>query len=263
MPEWYSKDNVRDLVLEYYVLLRVALRRHPQLLRTRCCHCGIFFATSRRNVGRDDMRCPFSCRDAHRKIESTKRSVAYNRTKHGKRLKSLLNQRRNPPRANTARLITPAAPPLALGKSPPFPFPRPRDADHSLSREDIGTSLASDSSHAREKQSAPKELQPERTSTVAGVEPFASHPPLKPLSKLNNSIPDELIDCAIPPAIAAGYEHPSSLVIYLMDLVGLIERRRITAQEIIDCYFKIMRQRSIVKRKRIDYILASMNGNSP
>ena len=104
------------LVLEYYVVLRSVLRAKPHLRAclTRCRHCGIFFLTHRRNAGRRDLRCPFGCREAHRKQASAQRSAAYYREPKGKRKKRDLNQRRprkycppklapNPPRTRTPK----------------------------------------------------------------------------------------------------------------------------------------------------------------
>jgi hypothetical protein len=61
---------------------------------TRCKHCRIFFLTHPRNAGRDDLRCPFGCRDAHRKESSNKRSAEWYRSKQGKKKKKNLNERR-------------------------------------------------------------------------------------------------------------------------------------------------------------------------
>ena len=84
------------LVLEYYVLLRSVLHAKPHLRAclTRCRHCGIFFLTHPRNAGRHDLRCPFGCREAHRKQASAQRSAAYYGDAEGKRIKSKLNERR-------------------------------------------------------------------------------------------------------------------------------------------------------------------------
>jgi hypothetical protein len=87
---------VAALVLEYYVLLRSVLRAKPHLRAclTRCGHCRIFFLTHPRNAGRHDLRCPFGCREAHRKQASAQRSAAYYGDAEGKRIKSKLNERR-------------------------------------------------------------------------------------------------------------------------------------------------------------------------
>lgn len=84
------------LVLQYYVVLRSLLRSQCHLRRClrRCRHCGIFFLTHPRNAGRSDLRCPFGCREAHRKRGSTERSVAYYTTVEGKAKKKLQNGKR-------------------------------------------------------------------------------------------------------------------------------------------------------------------------
>ena len=98
------------LVLEYYQLLRSVLRAKPHLRTclTRCGHCHIFFLTHPRNAGRHDLRCPFGCREAHRKRASAKRSAAYYGDAEGKVRKSLINQRR-PAKAPATR--PPSEPP--------------------------------------------------------------------------------------------------------------------------------------------------------
>ena len=84
------------LVLEYYLLLRSVLRAKPRLRAclSRCRYCRIFFLADPRNAGRRNLGCPFGCREAHRKQQSTRRSVAYYRDPDGKKKKSALNQRR-------------------------------------------------------------------------------------------------------------------------------------------------------------------------
>ena len=95
-PDWYRAGEVRALVLAYYALLRVALGAKPHLrgCLTGCRECGIFFPTHPRNWGRCDLRCPFGCRQAHRKRCSTRRSVEYYRTAEGKVKKRIQNSKR-------------------------------------------------------------------------------------------------------------------------------------------------------------------------
>lgn len=96
-------------VLQYYGLLRSVLRAKPRLrgCLTRCRHCRIFFITHPRNARRHDLRCPFGCREAHRKKASTQRSTAYYRDPQGRKKKSALNQRR---RSGVPGSRTPGAP---------------------------------------------------------------------------------------------------------------------------------------------------------
>lgn len=105
------------LVVSYYVLLRSILKAKPELraCRTRCRHCRIFFITDPRNAGRLDLRCPFGCREAHQKAESTRRSTAYYRDEAGRDKKRQLNARR------TSRSAPPSSGPLI---DPPRICPR-------------------------------------------------------------------------------------------------------------------------------------------
>jgi hypothetical protein len=60
----------------------------------RCRHCGILFLTHPRNTQRNDIACPFGCRDAQRKRKSIERSTAYYQTPEGKIKKQQQNARR-------------------------------------------------------------------------------------------------------------------------------------------------------------------------
>ena len=93
------------LVGQYYVLLRSVLRTRPLLRRclVRCRHCRIFFLTHPCNGGRKDLGCPFGCRKAHRKQQSTVRSVAYYRDAIGKKKKQALNGKRAKPKSQANR----------------------------------------------------------------------------------------------------------------------------------------------------------------
>ena len=97
-PDWYRcQDEIRDLVLQYYFVLRSVLRAKPCLKQclTRCRHCRIFFLTHPSNAGRGDLGCPFGCREEHRKRHSRKRSAEYYRTAEGKFKKRMQNSKRS------------------------------------------------------------------------------------------------------------------------------------------------------------------------
>ena len=96
-PDWYRQGGVAALVLEYYLVLRSAFRAKPKLraCRTRCPDCGILFLTHPCNLHqRGRIRCPFGCRQEHRRREALRRSAAYYRSPKGKERKKKLNQRR-------------------------------------------------------------------------------------------------------------------------------------------------------------------------
>jgi hypothetical protein len=96
-PKWYRRhEDVRALVGQYYVVLRSLLRQKPhlRLYRARCRHCGIYFLADPRNRGRQDLGCPFGCRQAHRRQSSARRSASYYASPEGKAKKKLHNDKR-------------------------------------------------------------------------------------------------------------------------------------------------------------------------
>jgi hypothetical protein len=117
VEDWYRSDPAVALVLAYYALLRSIVRAQPVLrrCRTRCRHCGIFFLTHPRNAGREDLRCPFGCREAHRRRQSDQRSRAYYRDEVGQEKKRTLNAKR--------RKTLTCPPPSVPEPSPPWPAP--------------------------------------------------------------------------------------------------------------------------------------------
>lgn len=157
------------------------LRAKPDLRRClkRCRHCRIFFLTDWRNVGRSDLRCPFGCRQEHRKRCSTQRSVAYYRTKRGKFKKKLQNGRR--------------------GKTHPKP------------------------------PSAP--------------------PPTDPTPRV--SVP------------ASRSRFDPSMVAYVRVVTSLIEDRRVSRGEIVAMLARAVRQHSMARRKRMDYVVSYWKQNPP
>jgi hypothetical protein len=87
------------------------LRDHPHLRKcvTHCVHCGIRFLTHPRNARRTDLRCPFGCREHHRRQASNERATAYYGTEHGKRKKEIQNAKRKKEGARRQRPSCPGA----------------------------------------------------------------------------------------------------------------------------------------------------------
>lgn len=163
------------LVGEYYVLLRSLRRTKPHLREclTRCRHCRIFLFTHPRNAGRHDLRCAFGCREAHRKQESTRRSVAYYRDPEGRKKKAALNNRRRSP-----------------------------------------------------------------ATSPAGTEKVGS----------SNQAPSRLSEI---------------MVQYVRVVCSLIEGRRVSRSEVLEMLRKVLRQHSIGRLSKIDYIVRQLNQNPP
>ena len=171
-PGWYRGVEVRDLMLQYYFVLRSVLRANACLRRclTRCRHCRIFFLTHPCNAGRQNLGCPFGCRDAHRKRDSAKRSIEYYRTPEGKFKKKLQNGKR---RAETKAVLNECGP---VGKNLVLPEP---------------------------------------------------------------------------------------VLCYLRMVISLIEGRRVSTAEILEMLSRILRQHSIRRRRRIDYVVQYLNKHAP
>ena len=169
--DWYRASEVRALVKQYYVVLRNVPRSHSHLRRclSRCRHCRIFFLTHPRNAGRRDLRCPFGCREAHRKQRSTERSVAYYATSEGKVQKKMQNGKR----------------------------------------------------------------------AQGGVR-----------ADVNPSVPEA-------PEFAAG------MVGYVAMVASLIEGRPVSEEEIVGMLLRAMRQHSMARRRRVDYVVAQLNQHGP
>jgi hypothetical protein len=164
--------------LEYYLLLRSVLCAKPHLRAclTRCRHCRIFLLTHPRNADRHNLRCPFGCREGHRKQQSTRRSAAYYRDSDGKVKKSALNQRR-----------------------------------------------------------ASKSSANGQTTAVS--------------------------DAPVPKKGAAKSSPP--MVEHVRMVVGLIEGRRVSRRQVLAILAKVLRQHTMVRRRKIDQAVAWLNEQPP
>ena len=60
-----------------------------------------------------------------------------------------------------------------------------------------------------------------------------------------------------------GMEFDAVTVDYVRMVTGLIERRRVSDQEIVGMLVGAMRQHSIARRRRMDYVLAYLKKNAP
>ncbi|MDD5719956.1 MAG: hypothetical protein PHQ53_09755 [Candidatus Krumholzibacteria bacterium] len=119
--DWHQDDRAKPLIRQYQTAFDSVLRAHPELrdCAVYCRHCGIRFFTHPRNARRRDLRCPFGCRQHHRRQRSTQRSTAYYQTAVGRYRKKRLNfrRRRSPdlnPQAPSPLAPTNDAPPIEL-----------------------------------------------------------------------------------------------------------------------------------------------------
>jgi hypothetical protein len=94
--DWWQLDRAKPTIQSYRTALESALRDRGELRGccVTCCRCGIEFLTVPANAGREDLRCPFGCRQLHRRQQSSRRGTDYYRTDAGRVKKKKLNDRR-------------------------------------------------------------------------------------------------------------------------------------------------------------------------
>jgi len=208
------------------VLLRSVLRTKPLPRRclVRCRHCGIFFLTSRCNGGRKDLGCPFGCRLAHRRRESTIRSVAYYRDPKGKGKKSTLNQKRRPRSSQGQSSAVPAS----SGQAP-------------------GTNQAIPTGNGRSPGVPAAPVVPETTSAASAscAVQGAREPTPVPVPENGSAQWNPL------------------LLEYVRMVVSLIEGRPVSSAEILEMLRRFLRQHSLGRRRKIDHTVAWLHEHPP
>jgi hypothetical protein len=114
-PDWHLKGMLHDLAARYHACLQAVVQTVPTTEKClkACARCGILFLAHPRNASRNDLRCPFGCREIHRKERSSRRSVAYYRSPGGRYKKKALNGKRSNRRAATIVTAKASSIPLA------------------------------------------------------------------------------------------------------------------------------------------------------
>jgi hypothetical protein len=198
------------------------LRDRPDLegCAVRCCHCGIRFFTHPRNARRQNLRCPFGCRDHHRRQRANKRSRKHYQTASGRRNKKRLNGKRS-----QAVSTSPGD-----GSTPPIPF---------------GNSIPTDALCVNSSgvESVGEPTLREDLELAASSENVAL--------SLDGFVLDEvtLVNSRILP--------------YARMVASVIEGRTVSRDELVATLRKRMRQHSIGRRPRREYVLRYLNQHPP
>ena len=240
---------MRGLVAVYYVVLRAVLRNKPGLRRyiARCRHCWIFFIADPRNVGREDLGCPFGCADLHRRRSSNERSAACNRSPLGKVKRGLRREERRQaeersdpegfgaPEARSVEILDasldmvgPSAEPITPDLRNDHPHPSPAVIPPASDPMAISPQTAAPvtASHSREEGGDPSHREP--SWIVIGGSPIAE--PEKP-------------------------EFAPGIVSYIRVVISLLEGRTVHREEILEMLARTWRQHSFAREKRVDYVL--------
>jgi len=198
------------------------LRNRPELqdCAVGCCHCGIRFFTHPRNARRRDLRCPFGCREHHRRQRGNARSRKHNQTDKRRANKKKLN--------TAARIKAAQAAPRDIG--PPTPVEQTSQLTAAPPSADFADGATVDES-------------PSVDTSPAMGEHLTLH--------LDGFVLDEptLVNSRVLP--------------YVQMLASVLERRTISREELLAALRNGMRQRSIVRSPRREYVLRYLNQHPP
>jgi hypothetical protein len=189
-----------------------------------CCHCGIRFLTDPRNAERRNLRCPFGCREQHRKQSANRRSARYYRTAEGRRKKKLHNAQRS------LRVDSPAGdtPTAHDDLAPPDDFAQEVCSDFQITK----------ACHAESRRGAVNVGLPEEM-------------PVKVELPLEGVVLDEASVVSSP------------MLPYVRMVAGLIEGRSVSERELVEALLKTMIQRSMARRTRSRYVLHFLHRHPP
>ena len=92
---WYKSYPAIIIYVIYLSYLALADKFDHTSFVLGCSQCGILFITKNSNYGRDDILCPFGCRQNRQKIKSRERSKRHYKKLDKKNLKKKLNRARS------------------------------------------------------------------------------------------------------------------------------------------------------------------------
>lgn len=258
-PDWHRQHQAVRLVRQYELNLTSLLEAHPDLhdCVAGCCHCEIRFLTFRCNRGRDDLRCPFGCREHHRRQQGNARSRKYCRTPEGKKRK----EERNALRCPFELQEQPAQQASASQQAPPLSEESPLSEERLLHEEPACVSPVEPASapqlrlHRSLSSDVPSEVLPQRA-------PRRMLP--DELGLTDDFSPTEPWSLELEGVVLTQETLASSPVLsYLCEVLRLIERRTITREELLQTLGESLRQRSLGAWSRREYVLSYLNEHPP
>lgn len=240
-PDWHRQNQAVRLVRQYELNLTSILEAHPELhdCVAGCCYCEIRFLTFRCNRGRDDLRCPFGCREHYRRQQANARSRKHYRTPEGRKRKEERNSLRCP---------------IDLQEQPP------QQASASQQAPPSGEELPS--------------VSPVETASAPQLRLHRSLSSDVPSGLLNHRAHDLVLTDDVSPTESWSLELEgvvltqqtlarSSVLSYLCEVIRVLERRTITREELLQTLGESLRQRSLGARRRREYVLSYLNEHPP
>jgi hypothetical protein len=254
-PDWYSRGEVAQLVQEYCVVLDSVLRDKPEMHRLLawCRHCGIPFIAHPCNAGRVDLGCPFGCAGFHRHRNSNVRSAKCNRKPETKRKRFLRRKQ------TLAALAAghPAAEDSPSAKEPPG---EPVKGDQAIS----GSTEPPSGERRGDHPCPPPEESPPATDRAPSSADFVGGGPvLRGNEDGDGASPrDRRRSAGSVPAGLEGIVIARRMLSYIRVVISLIEGRYVHREEILEMFARRKRQHSLVRERRIDYVLRRL-GEEP
>lgn len=94
-PKWYTKKIIAGTYQLYTDLIEQVVAADYTLFITLCPQCQSLFTTKTCNQQRDDIYCPFGCRQMKKKAKARERSKKYYGSSKGRKNKKRHNRSRN------------------------------------------------------------------------------------------------------------------------------------------------------------------------
>ena len=240
----------------------------------RCRHCGIRFFTDPRNAHRENLGCPFGCRDHLRKQLANRRSVKYYGTVEGKRRKKLRNAQRNLRVDCAASDNGTRHDDLAREVSSDHSCEVAADSSPQTPGEMAAAAVTWPTGALVRRREAPASGVETGTETDRGfpvVSPDAQRAKPCVAEAQHESVSVEHLDempwkGELPLGVLVLDEASvvrSPMLSYLAMVASLIEGRSIGEDELVDALLKMMRQRSMDGLTRNQYVLRFLNQHPP
>ncbi len=233
--DWHKKTHAAQVIDEYNKLI-IRLNKGHRSIIARCKRCDISFITSVRNKKREDLCCPFGCREKNSKKKNRERSKKYNATDNGKAKKKEINKKRS--KNNKFRNIDPnntAKNSLDYDTNKnihPDVSRQPASMNEEVVETNTIDTINNNNSHIHN-----KEINSDEHCAEMLVDENKGAPPGEAISHSQSDSGAECNNQAKVPAI----------VNYIRIVIKLISGCYFSAKEIWEKIFKILRQRGIDK----------------
>ncbi len=93
--KWFKRSPAIIVYLIYLLLIERAKKANHALINLTCSQCELPFLSTRSNLGRSDIYCPFGCRQEHKKAKARERAKKYYQKPDKREQKKKINRARS------------------------------------------------------------------------------------------------------------------------------------------------------------------------